>query len=102
MRGLKLKIPTLKFLSTSEEGIHQFFFSRYCDVFQRCREVDPSGPLATLRKLLLSDESIAGFKRWVLTHWYAVLLILLAVIALLVSSKHITVDFLQFLSTVLI
>lgn len=54
-------------------------------MFQRCREVDPSGPLATLRRLLLSDESIAGFKRWVLNHWYAVLLILLAVIALLVS-----------------
>lgn len=61
-------------------------YLRYCDVFQRCREVDPSGPLATLRKLLLSDESIAGFKRWVLRHWYAVLLILIAVIALLVST----------------
>ncbi|KAJ8733472.1 hypothetical protein PYW08_001770 [Mythimna loreyi] len=63
-------------------------YNGYCDVFQRCREVDPSGPLATLRKLLLSDESIAGFKRWVLKHWYAVLLILLAVIALLVASTR--------------
>ncbi|CAH0729239.1 unnamed protein product, partial [Brenthis ino] len=62
-------------------------YNGYCDVFQRCREVDPSGPLATLRKLLLSDESIAGFKRWVLRHWYAVLLILLAVIALLRSCR---------------
>ncbi|CAK1545924.1 unnamed protein product [Leptosia nina] len=63
-------------------------YNGYCDVFQRCREVDPSGPLATLRKLLLSDESIAGFKRWMLRHWYAVLLILLAVIALLVASTR--------------
>ncbi|XP_072939762.1 uncharacterized protein [Epargyreus clarus] len=63
-------------------------YNGYCDVFQRCREVDPSGPLATLRKLLLSDESLAGFKRWVLRHWYAVLLILLAVIALLVASTR--------------
>ncbi|XP_050669328.1 uncharacterized protein LOC126968374 [Leptidea sinapis] len=63
-------------------------YNGYCDVFQRCREVDPSGPLATLRRLLLSDESIAGFKRWVLRHWYAVLLILLAVIALLVASTR--------------
>ncbi|XP_063824522.1 uncharacterized protein LOC135074145 [Ostrinia nubilalis] len=63
-------------------------YNGYCDVFQRCREVDPSGPLATLRKLLLSDESIAGFKRWVLRHWYAVLLILLAVIALLFASTR--------------
>ncbi|KAI8424086.1 hypothetical protein MSG28_002694 [Choristoneura fumiferana] len=63
-------------------------YNGYCDVFQRCREVDPSGPLATLRKLLLSDESLAGFKRWVLRHWYAVVLILLAVIALLVASTR--------------
>ncbi|XP_032513009.2 uncharacterized protein LOC116766975 [Danaus plexippus] len=63
-------------------------YNGYCDVFQRCREVDPSGPLATLRRLLLSDESLAGFRRWMLRHWYAVLLILLAVIALLVASTR--------------
>ncbi|XP_046611887.1 disintegrin and metalloproteinase domain-containing protein 10-like isoform X1 [Neodiprion virginianus] len=61
-------------------------YNGYCDVFQKCREVDPSGPLATLRKLLLSDESLASFKRWVADHWYAVALIVLAAIALLVAS----------------
>lgn len=59
----------------------------YCDVFQNCREVDPSGPLATLRKLLLSEESIASFKKWVISNWYAVSLIIVAVFALLVSTK---------------
>lgn len=49
-------------------------------------QVDPSGPLATLRKLLLSDESIASFKRWVTDHWYAVLLIVFAVLFVLVST----------------
>lgn len=58
----------------------------YCDVFQKCREVDPSGPLATLRKLLLSEESIALFKKWILSNWYTVLLVLVAVVVLLVSS----------------
>ncbi|XP_057658475.1 disintegrin and metalloproteinase domain-containing protein 10-like [Diorhabda carinulata] len=58
----------------------------YCDVFQMCREVDPSGPLATLRKLLLSDESIASFKKWITDYWYAVALIIATVIALLVLS----------------
>lgn len=33
-------------------------------------QVDPSGPLATLRKLLLSEESIASFKKWAIDHWY--------------------------------
>lgn len=59
----------------------------YCDVFQNCREVDPSGPLATLRKLLLSEESIASFKKWVISNWYAVSLIIVAVFALLVSTE---------------
>lgn len=62
-------------------------YNGYCDVFQMCREVDPSGPLATLRKMLLSEESIASFKRWIMDYWYAVLLIVLSVIALLVSSN---------------
>ncbi|KAK0183166.1 hypothetical protein PV327_001233 [Microctonus hyperodae] len=61
-------------------------YNGYCDVFQKCREVDPSGPLATLRKLLLSDESLATFRRWVIEHWYAVALLILGAISLLVAS----------------
>lgn len=61
-------------------------YSGYCDVFQMCREVDPSGPLATLRKLLLSEESIASFKKWIIEYWYVVGFILSAVIALLILS----------------
>lgn len=58
----------------------------YCDVFQKCREVDPSGPLATLRKLLLSEESIATFKKWVQHHWYTVALAAIGVFLLLVCE----------------
>ncbi|XP_063218110.1 disintegrin and metalloproteinase domain-containing protein 10 [Bacillus rossius redtenbacheri] len=61
-------------------------YNGYCDVFQKCREVDPSGPLATLRKLLLSDESIASFKLWVSEHWYAVMFIVFGLIFVLVLS----------------
>lgn len=51
-----------------------------------CREVDPSGPLATLRKLLLSEESIESFKKWIIDYWYAVAAIIASVLALLVSK----------------
>ncbi|KAL1518117.1 hypothetical protein ABEB36_001789 [Hypothenemus hampei] len=61
-------------------------YSGYCDVFQMCREVDPSGPLATLRKLLLSEESIASFKKWLMEYWYAVAAILTVIVTLLVLS----------------
>ncbi|XP_076241864.1 disintegrin and metalloproteinase domain-containing protein 10 [Calliopsis andreniformis] len=63
-------------------------YNGYCDVFQKCREVDPSGPLATLRKLLLSDESLATFRRWIVEHWYAAGLIVLAALSLLVVSTR--------------
>lgn len=62
-------------------------YNGYCDVFQKCREVDPSGPLATLRKLLLSEESLASFKKWVRSNWFAVALIIVAVVTLLVSKR---------------
>uniref|UniRef100_A0A182W0B7 Disintegrin domain-containing protein n=1 Tax=Anopheles minimus TaxID=112268 RepID=A0A182W0B7_9DIPT len=61
-------------------------YNGYCDVAQKCREVDPSGPLATLRKLLLSEESIASFKRWIVSNWYTVALIVTAMLVLLVLS----------------
>lgn len=61
-------------------------YNGYCDVFQKCREVDPSGPLATLRKLLLSEESIATFKKWMQENWYTVALAAIGVIMLMALS----------------
>ncbi|XP_071549601.1 uncharacterized protein [Panulirus ornatus] len=61
-------------------------YKGYCDVFKKCREVDPSGPLATLRELLLSDKSLANLQRWIIEHWYAVLFVVLAVMVLLVAT----------------
>uniref|UniRef100_A0A0K8SE87 ADAM10 endopeptidase n=4 Tax=Lygus hesperus TaxID=30085 RepID=A0A0K8SE87_LYGHE len=63
-------------------------YNGYCDVFQKCREVDPSGPLATLRKLLLSEQSIASFKRWVMDRWYYAALIVCSVVLILVLSTR--------------
>nr|CAI5843429.1 unnamed protein product [Callosobruchus analis] len=61
----------------------------YCDVYQMCREVDPSGPLATLTKLLLSEESLASFKRWIIDYWYAVAAIfVMSVGVLFISTKY--------------
>lgn len=60
-------------------------YKGYCDVFQKCREVDPQGPLLTLRKLLLSDKSIATFKRFIIKYWYTVIFAAIAVIALMAT-----------------
>lgn len=62
-------------------------YNGYCDVFKKCREVDPSGPIATLRKLLLSEENIASFKKWALDHWYYCGLIFLSFLSLMVRKQ---------------
>ncbi|XP_020711523.2 disintegrin and metalloproteinase domain-containing protein 10-like [Athalia rosae] len=59
-------------------------YNGYCDIFQKCREVDPSGPLATLRRLLLSDASLATFQRWIVDRWYAVAILVLSVLVVLI------------------
>ncbi|XP_076249843.1 disintegrin and metalloproteinase domain-containing protein 10 [Calliopsis andreniformis] len=63
-------------------------YNGYCDVFQRCREVDPSGPLATLRRLLWSDASLASFQRWLTDCWYVVSLITLGFLLILVFATR--------------
>ncbi|KAK0161436.1 hypothetical protein PV327_009906 [Microctonus hyperodae] len=63
-------------------------YNGYCDIFQRCREVDPTGPLATLRRLLLSDASLERFQRWMTDRWYTVSLgILLAATGLVIVTR---------------
>lgn len=58
-------------------------YQGYCDVFQKCRSVDPSGPLATLRKLLLSEQSIASLTKFLMLYWYTVIFIVLGVFILM-------------------
>ena len=51
-------------------------------------QVDPEGPLATLRKILLSEESIASLQKFLTTHWYIVILLIAGVFALMVRSER--------------
>ena len=48
-------------------------------------QVDPSGPLATLRKLLLSEKSIASLKKFLTQYWYTVIFIIVGVLILMVT-----------------
>lgn len=52
----------------------------YCDVFQKCRGIDSDGPLARLKKLLLSPETLDKVKDWIIAHWWVVLLIAIGVV----------------------
>lgn len=64
-------------------------FTGYCDAYRTCREVDPSGPLATLRNLLLADEGLSAIAHWIDTHWYAVVSFIVLIIVMMVRlSLH--------------
>ena len=58
-------------------------------IFFICWQVDPLGPLLTLRELLFSDNSIMTVRSFITKYWYSVILAALAVIALMVSARRI-------------
>ena len=41
-------------------------FRGYCDVFQKCRDVDADGPLARLKKLLFNEETFNEIRDWII------------------------------------
>ncbi|ESO85097.1 hypothetical protein LOTGIDRAFT_235956 [Lottia gigantea] len=53
----------------------------YCDVFSRCREVDPSGFYNDLSKWLISSSK--EIESWISTNWWAAALIALGLVIIL-------------------
>ncbi|XP_055059047.2 disintegrin and metalloproteinase domain-containing protein 10 isoform X1 [Misgurnus anguillicaudatus] len=58
-------------------------FKGYCDVFKKCRLVDADGPLARLKKAIFNPELYKGIAQWIVGHWWAVLLMGIALIMLM-------------------
>lgn len=58
-------------------------FKGYCDVFNRCRLVDADGPLARLKKAIFNPELYENIADWIVAHWWAVLLMGIALIMLM-------------------
>ncbi|XP_018595143.2 disintegrin and metalloproteinase domain-containing protein 10-like [Scleropages formosus] len=58
-------------------------FRGYCDVFMKCRLVDADGPLARLKKALFNPELYENIAEWIVAHWWAVLLMGIALIMLM-------------------
>ncbi|XP_017297657.1 disintegrin and metalloproteinase domain-containing protein 10 isoform X2 [Kryptolebias marmoratus] len=58
-------------------------FKGYCDVFMKCRLVDADGPLARLKKAIFNPEFYETIADWIMAHWWAVLLMGIALIMLM-------------------
>ena len=60
--------------------IRMIFNPGYCDVFLKCRKVDAEGPLVRLKNLLFNQETFLTISTWVTQHWWAVLLMGIAMV----------------------
>ncbi|XP_042264262.1 disintegrin and metalloproteinase domain-containing protein 10 [Thunnus maccoyii] len=72
-----------KTVTTLQPGSPCNDFKGYCDVFMRCRLVDADGPLARLKKAIFNAELYANIAEWIVGHWWAVLLMGIALIMLM-------------------
>ncbi|XP_058637986.1 disintegrin and metalloproteinase domain-containing protein 10 isoform X2 [Onychostoma macrolepis] len=72
-----------KQVTTLQPGSPCNDFKGYCDVFMKCRLVDADGPLARLKKAIFNPELYSSIAEWIVEHWWAVLLMGIALIMLM-------------------
>ncbi|XP_062328062.1 disintegrin and metalloproteinase domain-containing protein 10 [Osmerus eperlanus] len=72
-----------KTVTTLQPGSPCNDFKGYCDVFMKCRLVDADGPLARLKKAIFNAELYENIAEWIVAHWWAVLLMGIALIMLM-------------------
>ncbi|XP_055514673.1 disintegrin and metalloproteinase domain-containing protein 10 [Leucoraja erinacea] len=61
----------------------------YCDKFNKCRLVDDDGPIARLKNAIFHPKDFEDISEWMKEHWWAVLLGILALGALMASTVFI-------------
>ena len=54
-------------------------FQGYCDVFQKCRAVDAEGPLARLKNLLFSQDTLNSVGEWITVNFLFFIIIIIIV-----------------------
>ncbi|CAL1604080.1 unnamed protein product [Knipowitschia caucasica] len=72
-----------KSIKTLQPGSPCNDYKGYCDVFMRCRLVDADGPLARLKKAIFNAQLYENIAEWIVGHWWAVLLMGIALIMLM-------------------
>jgi hypothetical protein len=50
-------------------------YQGYCDVFQKCRQVDEEGPLLRIKNMFFGKETLKSIQSWITERWWAVVLI---------------------------
>lgn len=63
-------------------------YEGFCDFFSFCRRLDDQGPIARLRSVFFSSETISNFIEWAKKYWWALLLIGVGVVILMALIVH--------------
>ncbi|XP_061457811.1 disintegrin and metalloproteinase domain-containing protein 10-like [Rhineura floridana] len=58
----------------------------YCDRFHVCRFVDEDGPVARVKNFILDFIEMEDVATWMKTHWWAVLLVILTLAAMMAAT----------------
>ncbi|XP_077994066.1 disintegrin and metalloproteinase domain-containing protein 10-like [Glandiceps talaboti] len=81
--GLKQYYPEGSNVITMQPGAPCDNFKGYCDVFDKCRQVDADGPLARLKNAIFNPEVYQNIADWVTKYWWAVVLMGVGLIILM-------------------
>ncbi|XP_067943444.1 disintegrin and metalloproteinase domain-containing protein 10-like [Watersipora subatra] len=87
------EMPNKTKVSIGVTGQPCFEYQGYCDVFLKCRQLDPVGTINSLRRLFSTEEGQATVTEWVTANWYIVAAALLGFVILLAlavkfGAKH--------------
>ena len=63
-------------------------FQGFCDFFSFCRRLDDQGPIARLRSVFFSSETITNFIEWVQKYPWAVALIVVGIVIIMGLIVH--------------
>ncbi|XP_030045150.1 disintegrin and metalloproteinase domain-containing protein 10 [Microcaecilia unicolor] len=58
----------------------------YCDKFHICQLVDADGPIARLKNAILNFIELEDISTWMKAHWWAILLVILTLAALMAGT----------------
>ena len=61
-------------------------YNGYCDILNKCRDVDAEGPLSRLKNFLFNSQTFDNILDWMKQYWWACVLIGLGLVLLMAGK----------------
>ena len=63
-------------------------YNGYCDILNKCRDVDAEGPLSRLKNFLFNSQTFDNILDWMKQYWWACILIGLGLVLLMAGKAR--------------